>query len=287
MGRGGQLAARGPARSDHRLPAPRPAGAHRRRPGATRSSATCGRWRQRMRTSFWKDGLFWGSTGDIGQYYGQQPQRLRPHAQGLLGACSRSTSGSPTSPTPASWPASTRRPRWPLAYDAPNGRWAKYPTSATTVASTAPTGGPTPRADQLAATLALHDPAWIAIARRDRPPLPRGLRGPDPAGPRARPLGEPDRGRATAGPTTDTAKCNEWKSGFHSTEHALVMYLFSHWLAGTPAPLYFAFPASQAAALARRRAPLHLPGARRPARGPRRRSPGTPAATRSGSASTS
>jgi len=51
-------------------------------------------------------------------------------------------------------------------------------------------------------------------------------------------------------PNSDTAKCNEWKNGFHAAEHALVMYLFSHYLAATPAPLYFALPAADVAALA-------------------------------------
>ena len=51
-------------------------------------------------------------------------------------------------------------------------------------------------------------------------------------------------------PNSDTAKCNEWKNGFHGAEHALVMFLFSHWMENTPAPLYFAFPADQIEALA-------------------------------------
>jgi len=61
-------------------------------------------------------------------------------------------------------------------------------------------------------------------------------------------------------PDADTAKCNEWKNGFHAAEHALVLYLFGHWLAGTPAPLYFAFPAGEAAALAARARPYTFPG---------------------------
>ena len=43
----------------------------------------------------------------------------------------------------------------------------------------------------------------------------------------------------------DTAKYNEWKNGFHTTEHALVMSLFNHWASLKAAPLYFAFPAAQ------------------------------------------
>ena len=105
-------------------------------------------------------------------------------------------------------------------------------------------------ADQLTATLALHDPAWIEVLAQTAPHFVADFVD------RSRPARElvPSVNRAGrwvyTWPDADTAKCNEWKSGFHSTEHALVMYLFSHWLAGTPAPLHFAFPAGQVEALA-------------------------------------
>ncbi len=38
------------------------------------------------------------------------------------------------------------------------------------------------------------------------------------------------------------------------------MYLFSHWLAGTPAPLYFAFPADQVQAMAAATTPYTFQG---------------------------
>jgi hypothetical protein len=212
---------------------------------------------QRLRTSFWKDGLFWGSTGRIGQYTGQNhndfghmlkaywavlqiDKRLadHPHAEFLQQYA----------------PAALT-----LAYDTPNGRWAKFPTSATTVQYGSDWWAYA-ESDQLAATLALHDPAWITVL-----------------GETARHFREDyvDRGRPArevvpsvtrtgawvyAWPDSDTAKCNEWKSGFHSAEHALVLYLFSHWLEGTPAPLYFAFPAAQVATLAAAARPYTLQG---------------------------
>lgn len=36
----------------------------------------------------------------------------------------------------------------------------------------------------------------------------------------------------------------------HGAEHSLVLNLFGHWLAGTPAELYFAFPAEKVVQLA-------------------------------------
>lgn len=48
------------------------------------------------------------------------------------------------------------------------------------------------------------------------------------------------------GPPTDTFKCNLWKNGYHSTEHALVMYLHGRHIEGLPARLHFAVPEDEA-----------------------------------------
>lgn len=88
--------------------------------------------------------------------------------------------------------------------------------------------------DQLAATLALHDPAQAA-------PLPRTAafwfqRMVDPVnhevwgGTGGAPGFEPWTG----------PKIHQWKSGYHSAEHALVGYLTAQALQGEPATLYFA-----------------------------------------------
>lgn len=37
----------------------------------------------------------------------------------------------------------------------------------------------------------------------------------------------------------DTAKCNQWTSGFHTAEHALILSLTGQALAGETADLYF------------------------------------------------
>ena len=48
--------------------------------------------------------------------------------------------------------------------------------------------------------------------------------------------------RAYNWPPDDTAKCNQWKSGYHSSEHALVLYLTGRYLEDAPATLHFAVP---------------------------------------------
>ena len=135
-----------------------------------------------------------------------------------------------------------------LAYDASYGRWANR-------VDAWPAGGaPTLRygsdwwiyaeADQLAMTLALlsgtPDPRlaqttahWIedfvddsATAREVIPSIQR----------------DGSWGWSWSG--SDDAKCNLWKNGYHSVEHALVAYLYGRWLADEPAALHFAVPAA-------------------------------------------
>lgn len=94
--------------------------------------------------------------------------------------------------------------------------------------------------DQLAATLALADPAQAA-------PLPRAVdfwfrRMVDPVnhevwgGTGGAPDFEPWQG----------PKIHQWKSGYHSAEHALVGYLTAQALRGEAATLYFAPPSAKA-----------------------------------------
>ena len=209
-----------------------------------------------VRDRFWKDGIFWGSTGDVGVYltnhtdYGHIlkaywallliDKRLddRPFA-GFLAA------NAPATLTQAS--------------DAYFGRWAKRPISASAFEYGADWWAYA-EADQLAATLALHDPAWITKLdrtafnfRNDFVDTTRTVRELVPSITRT-------GSWSGSWAVTATAKCNDWKNGFHSTEHALVMFLFGHYLAGTPAPLYFAFPAAQVDTLAKAARPYTFQG---------------------------
>ncbi|OHD53679.1 MAG: hypothetical protein A2Y33_07090 [Spirochaetes bacterium GWF1_51_8] len=47
-------------------------------------------------------------------------------------------------------------------------------------------------------------------------------------------------------PVESDMKCNAWKNGFHSSEHALVMYILGKNLEKKPVDLYFAVPPGQA-----------------------------------------
>lgn len=195
---------------------------------------------QLLQAKFWKDGFFWGSTGNLDRYgtnhsdYGhmlkaywavlQVDKRLADHPfHAFVEANAAAT--------------------LTKAYDATWGRWAKFPLS-TNLQRYGSDWWAYAEADQLAATLALADPAWIAklgeTARHFRYDFVDRTRA-------AREL-IPSIGRngswAYPWTNTDTAKCNEWKNGFHGAEHALVLTLFGHWLEGTPAPLYFALPAA-------------------------------------------
>lgn len=54
-------------------------------------------------------------------------------------------------------------------------------------------------------------------------------------------------GRARAPGLESTSKVWEWKNGFHSVEHAVLLWMHGLHLEGRPVPLYFALPAAQAA----------------------------------------
>ncbi len=208
-----------------------------------------------VRNRFWQGGIFWGSTGDIGAYGSSHTDfgHILKSYWALLLIDKRLDDRPFAGFLAANAPATLT-----MAFDQPNGRWAKYPTSATTVAYGSDWWAYA-EADQLAATLALHDPAWLSTldvttthfladyVDRSRP---------------ARELVSSIRrdGSGYGWPTTDTAKCNEWKNGFHSTEHALVMFLLGHYLAASPAPLYFAFPAAEVDALAKAARPYTFQG---------------------------
>ncbi|MFT7621375.1 MAG: mannose/cellobiose epimerase-like protein (N-acyl-D-glucosamine 2-epimerase family) [Myxococcota bacterium] len=183
---------------------------------------------------FHADGIFWGVHNKQGQYgtrhadFGHTlktywmlwliDQRLPDHPfASLLGAT---------------------RTQLDRAWDAPNGRWAKRPLSASTV-EYGNDWWSYAEADQLAASLNLLDGAYtqrleqsaahwmgfVDTTRTARELVP-GI----------------DRTGVWVWDWADgdTAKCNQWKSGFHSAEHALVLYLTGQILEGKEAVLHFA-----------------------------------------------
>ena len=121
------------------------------------------------------------------------------------------------------------------AFDPSYGRWAKRPLSDSSVEYGSDWWGAI-ALDQLEATIAVDDARLAQAAGNfltdyvDRSRTVREL--------------VPSVGRdgAWVWPWSDedTAKCNDWKNGYHAAEHALVMYLMAHARRGSPATLYFA-----------------------------------------------
>jgi len=88
--------------------------------------------------------------------------------------------------------------------------------------------------DQLAATLALEDPAQGRYLARTYAYWMRFMV--DPAGHEIYAWVDGRTNKGSEGP-----KIHQWKSGYHSAEHALVSYLTSQALHGRPFTLFYAF----------------------------------------------
>ena len=188
----------------------------RRDPGPRRPAHAGRRW---CETAFWKDGIFWGSTGDVG-VYGTQPHRLRPHPQGLLGAAAHRQA--------ARRPALRRLPGHQRAGHADAGlrrllrALGQAAPPAPPPTTTAPTGGPMPRPTS-------WRPRWRSTTRPGSPTLgettfnfrndyvdttPAGARG-GPVDHAERELGlrlarRPTPPSATSGRTASTPPSTRW-----------------------------------------------------------------------------
>jgi hypothetical protein len=185
---------------------------------------------------FWKDGLFYGRSSQLGNLDAPNTDFghvLKTYWMLLLAGSRLGDAGFTAF-------ALSNAPYWlSQAYDRDNGRWAlkmegsnsvRYGSSWWIYAE----------CDQIAATFALQrlwtrkDLATTAsnwLADYVDRPYGEVFRGIDRSG-------NPDRGLYS----NELAKCNEWKNGFHSSEHALVLYIASSALAGKPVALYFAVP---------------------------------------------
>jgi hypothetical protein len=125
------------------------------------------------------------------------------------------------------------------AYDDTNGRWAKRPSSELSN-EYGSDWWIYAEADQLAATLDLADSRYRELRTQTQEHWLTDYVD------RERPVREVISGIRRDGsvvfdwPDTDTAKCNMWKSGFHSVEHALVGYLAGTHAEGIEAELHFA-----------------------------------------------
>jgi len=200
----------------------------------------------RIHDSFWRDGTFWGTTGGIGSYGSRHTDF--GHILKAYWALLQIDKRLDDHPLRA-FLDENLEPALELALDDELGRWANRPLSTTEVAYGSDWWAYA-EADQLAATVSMRDPSWIARLAETSTKFRTDFVD------RTRPARELVPSISRGGvwvrnwSNSDTAKANEWKNGFHGAEHALVLYLFSHWLADRPAPLYFALPADRAQALA-------------------------------------
>lgn len=210
----------------------------------------------RIQESFWKDGIFWGTTSGI-DHYGTRHTDFG-HILKAYWALLQIDKRLDDHPLLA-WLEEKAPATLSFAFDPDFGRWGKAPTSATDK-SYGSDWWAYAEADQLAATLAMRKPESGAMVATTAPNFVSDFVD------RTRPVRElvPSVNRGGAWVTrwsdTSTAKCNEWKNGFHGAEHALIMSLFGHYLEDTPAPLYFALPADKVDALARASRPYTFLG---------------------------
>lgn len=132
------------------------------------------------------------------------------------------------------------------AFDGDFGRWAKRPTSDAEV-EYGSDWWIYAEADQLTATLNLVDARYDDLLTQTQAHWLEDYVDKRYAG-EVVPSIKRDGTWAWGWPPGDTAKCNEWKSGYHSSEHALVLSILGHQREGGEVELHFAVPVDAAAA---------------------------------------
>lgn len=197
---------------------------------------------QTLIDTFWQDGIFWGVHTKKGQYgsrHADYGHTLKSYWM-LLQVDKRLDDR----PFQAFLEQHVRK--WSEhALDPFNGRWASRPVDAD-VSAYGSDWWIYAEADQLAATL---DMGGAGYARTRAQTQQHWL---EDFVDRGSPLREiipsirREGSRAYPWSPTDTAKCNQWKSAFHSVEHALVLTIAGHWAEDTPLTLHFAVPAAEA-----------------------------------------
>ena len=201
---------------------------------------------QLMVDRFWKSGIFWGVHNKQGQYRSKHADFGHTlKAYWMVLQIDKRLPGHPF----YAFLQDNVHTQVELAYDAPNGRWAKRPISPSQV-EFGSDWWIYAEEDQIAATLNMIDGRytdelietaqhWMDDYVDDSPGevIPGITR---------------TGNRAYNWPASDTAKCNEWKNGYHSSEHALVLYLTGRYLEDAEATLHFAVPADEAEAFVAR-----------------------------------
>ncbi|MCB9552405.1 MAG: AGE family epimerase/isomerase [Myxococcales bacterium] len=184
---------------------------------------------------FWSDGIFWGvhdRQGAYGTRHVDFGHTLKSYW--MVFQVDKRLPGAPYRPFVEAHAAA-----WvERAYDDEYGRWAKRPTGATGE-EYGSDWWIYAEADQLAAALDMVDPRFVDTLAATAGNWLRDYVDPLPPHgiiPGVRRDGSP----AYGWPRSDTAKCNQWKNGYHATEHALILYLHGRDLEDRPATLHFA-----------------------------------------------
>ncbi|MFN3198222.1 MAG: AGE family epimerase/isomerase [Bradymonadia bacterium] len=194
---------------------------------------------QTMIDAFWSDGIFWGIHNQQGQYGGRHVDfghTLKTYW--MILQIDKRLEGHPFQSF-----LFDHVHDWVIrAYDVEGDRWAKRPTGPATV-EYGSDWWIYAEADQITATLNLLDHRYTRLLSQTGQhwlsdyvdatfgEVISGIRR--------------DGQKVFAWPATDTAKCNQWKNGYHSTEHALIMYLHGRHLEEQSVTLYFAVPEAE------------------------------------------
>lgn len=185
---------------------------------------------------FWSNGLFWGVHNQQGRYGARHVDY--GHTLKTYWMLLEIDKRLPEHPLSDFLAAHARR-QLERAKDQANGRWAKRPRTET-VNELGSDWWIHAEADQLAAVLDWMDhddrdwlartqSSWLEDYVDDAEPVREVI-----------PSIKANGDRAWGWRWTDTAKCNEWKNGYHSTEHALVLYLAGRHQEAATATLHFA-----------------------------------------------
>jgi hypothetical protein len=190
-----------------------------------------------LKETFWKDGLFWGQKDFVGRPGGTHVD-FGHHFKSLWMLAVAGLRGGDANL--AAWAEAEARRQLPLALDPATGLWRKSTLDWKTFEAGSD-WWTFAEDDQLAAWLDVTGGGFTAcLAVTAQGWLDDYV---DHGNGEVWPSIRADGSKAWNWGPRDTAKANEWKNGFHSTEHALVLYLHGAWLEGTEAELHYAFPA--------------------------------------------
>lgn len=192
-----------------------------------------------MIKEFYKDGVFWGQKDNIGKYGTRHVDfghTLKSYW--MLNELDKRIAGHPYKAF-----VNENAPQMiTLAFDSQYGRWGKAMTGKTT-ASYGCDWWIYAEADQFAASINMGNYTYIDMLKNTSGNWMNDFV--DKTYKEVYPGINRDGTKAYNWTVSDTAKQNEWKNGFHTTEHSVVMYITGKALEGKNAELYFAIPESE------------------------------------------